>query len=336
MTDLFDALDLAARALRGVKERPLYDANFDGTECKTVAEFAATNRCSELKAALYAWEHKDGALYDSACEYIKALKPGRPPEGGYGYCVVLVPERVGALQVAIQDGEPADNLHITLLYIAKSSGVPAENTVPGDQIAKLKEICHTIAADHGPFTASMNGITRFSGNDTDGLDPIVVNADSPQLPLIHADLVKRIEQEELPFQSSHGFTPHMTIGYVGVHEDIPIQRWAPIDIRIDRIELWKNGVVESWKLAEVYHPRPGQYDEPEGEPEPDTEEEPAIPVTDIGRDFANIVIDTYDTLRAQEPKDISNVDLGPKVERRKKIIERAKRFGSDPRTEAKS
>ena len=47
---------------KGARRRPLSTVNWDGSECKSVAELSAANRASELVAAAYAIEHPDEVM----------------------------------------------------------------------------------------------------------------------------------------------------------------------------------------------------------------------------------------------------------------------------------
>lgn len=316
MDDVFDALALAARALRGVKEQPLYDANFDGTECKTIAEFAATNRCSELKAAVYAWEHKDGELYNDACRFIKRFRPSESHSHDTTTSVMLTFARASALQLAMVGGDEPDTLHITLGFFGAVS--------PEDRAKILKAVQFT-ASEWSSFTAMANGITRFSSDSETGRDAVVLNMDSMSINRLRQTFIEGLVRFGAPRPiEDHGFMPHTTIGWIDQDDDMPISRWSPVRVRISDIAMWMGEEHFTTPLGTPYVPIE------------EDEEDAIIPAAEVpyGEAFADTVIDTYNKLNA---KDVSSASPGipRKVDRRKKIIERCRGMVSNPITEEK-
>lgn len=281
--EIVGALDeLLTGILKPRKAKALYTDNLLGEPCASVGELASVNRCTELKAATWAMSHADGPLYDDAVRYIKSLHPS-PHSSGDGVMVCLVPDWNTRKQLAIEDGDDPGQLHCTLYYAGKTSG---ETQVSASQISRLKEAAHEIARwAGGPITAQANGITRFSSSGDED-DPIVVSIDSPKLPrLYHALMQQLFRNGDHNFREpDHGFTPHITLGYIDQEEPMPIDRWIPREVKFRDIEVWVAGQIFSWCLGAVTDPfEPGMYDEPsDTEPqEVPRDEEGAIPEQQI-------------------------------------------------------
>lgn len=211
------------------KSRPLTTVNFDGSDCATVEELAAANQKSELVAAAWVMEHKAlvaPVLHDNACNFFKALNAGG--DFSDSACVVLTFSENAKQQLAIRGGLPPSELHITLGYFGKTSDL-------GERArAELRIMCKRIASGVGPIKVNLNGITRFSGQE----DALVVNADSPTIGHLHTSLMDGARARDIGNGSEHGFTPHMTLGYLNHDDPMPITRWAPVEIVVNGIELW--------------------------------------------------------------------------------------------------
>lgn len=278
---LLDAMDDLTEALvKGVKSRPLSTVNYDGSDCRTVGELAATNRCTQTKAAVWAALNSDGVLRRSGIDYVKSLHAsGNTNSNGVMLC--FVPNQDSRRQLTVEDGEPADQIHCTLYYAGNTDG---DEQVSGAMITRLKEIGHQLSLSIGaPFSVRANGIARFTSDESDNpQDAVVVTIDSPRLPPIYSRMASMLfGDDELGFRKpDHGYTPHITVGYVNAEDHMPISRWDSRTIQFVAVELWVGGVITSWPLGATPPFEAGMYDEPEGEKGTGDEDvEPAIPVS---------------------------------------------------------
>lgn len=272
LDELIEALGVVADGAAR-KSHPLVTVNFDGSDCRSLAELAATNRCSYVKAAAWAALNSDGYLRHAGIQYLKALHPA-PHSNGTGVMLCVTPDWNSRQQMAMQGGDDPGQLHCTLYYAGNTDG---DDQVSGAKLTRLKEIGHQVAHEweHGIITAQANGITRFSGEDEDAC---VVNIDSPLLPILYTRLVERgIMNDNMDFREpNHGFSPHVTLGYLDHDSPMPIDRYAAHSVKFRNLEMWVGGKITSWPLGATPPLVDGEYDEPEGKPQgPDDED--AIP-----------------------------------------------------------
>jgi 2'-5' RNA ligase len=121
-----------------------------------------------------------------------------------GVMIALFPSREEARELAVEGGEPVDELHCTLAFLGEAGA-----EVAADARAKLDDVVTHWAATQGPIVAKTNGVGVFDN------DPPVTYAtvDSPQLPAFRQSLVEALEAAGFPPVTTYGFVPHMTLAY---------------------------------------------------------------------------------------------------------------------------
>lgn len=121
-----------------------------------------------------------------------------------GCMVALVPSDEEAARIAVEGGEPADKLHVTVAYLGKASKV-SEHTV--------NRVVAGWAAGHPPIEAELTGSTSTFGN-RNGDEPAQVGlVSAPQLDETRHALVSQLTKAGAPIATDYGFNPHMTIAY---------------------------------------------------------------------------------------------------------------------------
>jgi 2'-5' RNA ligase len=144
--------------------------------------------------------------------------------------VWLDPALAGAL--AIDGGEPADQLHLTLCYCGDA------NELSDVQIGRAINAANETAMMFAPLQGQIAGLGRFNGDgrSDDTRDVIYANVDVPGLAEMRQYLASMLEYADCPPKRDHGYTPHVTLAYVDPGSDLPMQRIAtqPFAIR----SLW--------------------------------------------------------------------------------------------------
>lgn len=134
----------------------------------------------------------------------------------------FVPKNVAA-KVAIDGGEPVDELHVTLAYLGKGLSEADQKKVV-DVVRKLSEVTP-------PLVGKLAGIGRFSASGTsEGKDVIYLSVDSPALTRFRPLLVDAINSVGISVSESHGYTPHVTLAYIDTTADSPLKRVEPVDV----------------------------------------------------------------------------------------------------------
>lgn len=149
----------------------------------------------------------------------KELKPAPDSDRG-GVCLFLQPGMASAEGITnqVESTLPPQELHVTLAYFGMTDEVPEELT-----FSRLLGWAEALAEHHGPFFARLNGMSRFNGEDQDA---VVLNVDAKEIEDIRAHTMNLFGNY---VNRSHGYTPHMTIGYLDKESDLHIQRTPPID-----------------------------------------------------------------------------------------------------------
>lgn len=222
-SDSLDSLHELKEWLQGVLEgtdveEEIPDSMPDGTPITTLEDLAAVTQKTILGAAflvLNTKEAADPALVDEAVDVVQTLQ--KPPDSDQGgLCLMIaIPEEVSAgwKGVAVDKND----LHITILYF----GDVNEYDMNAETFYSY---ARQIARRHQPFEVALNGLSRFS---MDPLDAVVVNADAPELEELRADSLISAQMLNVEPELNHGYTPHMTLGYLDHDASLPSQRWEP-------------------------------------------------------------------------------------------------------------
>lgn len=227
--------------------------NFMGTPCKSVDEVAETNRISKKAAAFGILQSPDASNLLRAL----AMKALHAYQGEHSTDVMIAFEIEDdvAAQLALPDGDPPEELHITLGYFGEAS-----NTITRESMLIL---AHQLAREVPPMDVLLNGIGRFSSEDGD--DACVVLIDHPLLPSIYTRMLDLANELQVNYQPSHGYTPHLTLGWLNREAKMPTQRWTPIKVRIASIALHYGNDVHpiplSWHGSKMDDPQPLPRDE---------------------------------------------------------------------------
>lgn len=134
--------------------------------------------------------------------------------GGHtGAMVALfVPAEVGA-DLAVDGGEPAGDLHITLAYLGDTAEAAFTE-------ADLVAAVTPVATDTAPLEGTVSGAGRFTG--ADGTDPIWLAADVVGLDELRVAVCSALEAAGIPVDDTHGFQPHITVAYVAAGDPSPL------------------------------------------------------------------------------------------------------------------
>lgn len=119
-----------------------------------------------------------------------------------------------------------NELHVTLIYTLTEYN-PEERAVNEEYRERINNLPESISA-------KLNGITRFAGADG-GSDALVLNVDSPAIGYAREVMTKN---SPIQLPDDHGFTPHMTIAYLGKDQPTPIDRVPTVlDVTFDRVSV---------------------------------------------------------------------------------------------------
>lgn len=133
------------------------------------------------------------------------------PDYSDGCMIALYPPNLLANQLAEPDGlDPAD-MHVTVAYLGNTSDVDRD---------ALLATAQALAA-RAPITANISGHARFTGGTQ---DVIVALVDSPDLEDLRRDTLDHLAEQGVDIPRDHGYTPHLTITYIGSDDTPPVDR----------------------------------------------------------------------------------------------------------------
>lgn len=138
-----------------------------------------------------------------------------------GVMVALYPHPDVAKKLAAL-GTTTDEPHVTVAYLGKG--------LSPEQVSKCVDVVKAWAGKTPPIVGKFSGIGRFSGSSSsDGKDVVYASLDSHDLTKARPPLVDALDGAGVGPETSHGYTPHLTLSYVGQDEPTAIHRLDPID-----------------------------------------------------------------------------------------------------------
>ena len=139
---------------------------------------------------------------------------------------------------------PSIDHHVILAYLGKASELQQAGIFPEHLLVNLRAFADTVTQPS--LTGVVNGWGRFNGDDADA---VYLNFDAPDLPSFRQALIDSLSAV-LSVESTHGFTPHITIGYVPKGEPVVmVEMPAMIKIAFDTMTLAWGGVYYPVRLG---------------------------------------------------------------------------------------
>ena len=123
-----------------------------------------------------------------------------------GVMIAFYPDPETAKALAVDDGLPVSDLHMTLAYLGPSAAFDA------DELDRLATVVRSFAAVHPALNGEIAGPAEFSPRD--GQYPVVALVDLPGLPAWRQNLIEALEAAGFPANQQHGYIPHITRRYV--------------------------------------------------------------------------------------------------------------------------
>lgn len=125
-----------------------------------------------------------------------------------GVMIALVPPEKICKALAVEGGEPVDNLHVTLAYLG------GKDDHEDDHLASLPDLVESWARTREPLKANVGGVGTFVNPNEHVLWAAV---DIPGGTTFRDDLVRYLEGHGYSIKNDHGWTPHITLAYGNSH-----------------------------------------------------------------------------------------------------------------------
>lgn len=140
-----------------------------------------------------------------------------------GVMVAFYPQPDAAEALAVGDGEPVEQLHLTLAYLGMAADLEDRDAVT--------QALATFAASSPPVDGIVSGTGAFEAGEERA---VVALVDAPALPEWRGRLVAALEAAGIEVDRTHGFTPHITLAYTDADD---VEAPAGLDLRFDTVSL---------------------------------------------------------------------------------------------------
>lgn len=136
-----------------------------------------------------------------------------------------------AEQVAVEGGEAAEQLHITLAYFEDAGNAR-------DDWPAVHALITNVARKHLPLAGALNGQGVFHTPESDAHWAAV---DVPGLEAMREELVTVLDLAGFPVRKDHGFTPHVTVLYDAERGAAPELAAETVAVAFDEVVLAVGG-----------------------------------------------------------------------------------------------
>jgi 2'-5' RNA ligase len=122
--------------------------------------------------------------------------------------------------------------HITLVYVPK-----AAEDVGQDVVDRAVQALRDVGADTPPIDAKIQGWAYFDGAEKDGkpATALVALVDAPGLAELYVEMKSALERVGMPAANNHGYTPHITFGYLQQGERVSDLPQLEGEFTIDKV-----------------------------------------------------------------------------------------------------
>lgn len=185
-------------------------------------------------------------------------------------CITVEPLPTEKSLLAVPDGEPAEDLHVTLAFM-----VGGVSELGDEGRMAISTVLAQIASETSPFTGEVAGIGWFKSADTITLALI----DAEGLAALRVEISNRLAEAGYQLDLTHDFVPHLTLAYAPVMADDR----AGMPLSFNEIRLRWGSDVLAFDLMGIPQAPEAPLVESPGEVAPTTDEAPiteAAPITD--------------------------------------------------------
>jgi 2'-5' RNA ligase len=166
------------------------------------------------------------------------LRPGVVTEHT-GIMIAFMVKPETASQLALPDGEPAQDMHVTLAFMGDINDTPRDGYVsPVEALDVLRMTLASFASHQEALSGTTGGIGRFTPSDSsDNASPVIALVNVPGLQEFRRQLVEALSAVGYFVHNDFDFTPHCTLMYADPSAPMPIDDLPTLPLIFDELCL---------------------------------------------------------------------------------------------------
>lgn len=126
---------------------------------------------------------------------------------------------------------PPEEYHVTLVYLPDFADIPNGR----ETVIEVLETAGDEDVRRSPLSGRINGIVRFYETHKDEMHALCATFDAVDLPDFRASLLEALQAKGLGFEQTHGYVPHITVGYLPIETPTPDIQLNPIGLTFNSI-----------------------------------------------------------------------------------------------------
>lgn len=193
-------------------------SNLEDIAAKTTSRRGIDIGEAKEKLAAESVKRRSGQMTSTdVCEEPVVKSDNTPKDG---VMVALYPSPVAAKRLAVEGGEPRNELHLTLLYFK-------DGLSEREDWDKLADVVEGVLTKHTRLKGDISGAGRFVQEEK---DVAWASVNLKGLLDLRADLLAAAEKAGFEVRKDYEFNPHITLAYLGKEDPFPgeIQKFNAI------------------------------------------------------------------------------------------------------------
>jgi 2'-5' RNA ligase len=151
-------------------------------------------------------------------------------KAGNGVMLAFWPDAETQKELAVEGGEAADEIHLTLAYFGKD--------VDSQALDMLDHWLQGFATSHAPVKGTITGIGVFPATpQSDGKDVAYRGFHSPGIQDFRRELVEAAAAAGCKAKTDHGYNPHLTLKYIAPAAPHLLPHPDDINVTFDKVVL---------------------------------------------------------------------------------------------------
>lgn len=128
------------------------------------------------------------------------------------------------------DIQEHDELHLTLAMLGEAEELKEKKNL-------ILSALEHFAQGMPPLSGKVSGVGAFNHTNQEGYSPLYASFDAPELPGFREHLLDALQAAGAEADRTHGFTPHITLGYFDAEKAAPIMQMEPLSITFPQVSL---------------------------------------------------------------------------------------------------